>query len=269
MQRLLRAHTLALALVVVVAGCGATDFNAKSATSVPTTTALARPTVATTAELPYVDAMVASAAASDGKSAVSAATYRCIATAIVRGFGTGVFKSSGITPNGLRNPNSSLDGLPDPTDAQISAIGAALQRCRTGAMLAKSFASGLKVTDPAAVACFTRRVDSDPGLRRFIVMNYLERKIDLETAHDLVGLMSACIDLATYILQSAKLPVDAATRACLVNALQGSEADLKDYFALRISGADPDTEQQRFEAVTIAMNQCRPSARTGFTVPSG
>src|SRR5690242_15451145 len=146
MHRPLRA--LALGAVIVLAGCGGTSFDsvASSGSKTAPTTSNA-PAVATSAERPYVDAMVASAAASDGSDDCTATIARCISTAIVRSYGVKVFVSSGITPNGLRNPNSTLDALPDPTDAQITSIGGELQRCRTGSLLAKSFAEGLKVTD--------------------------------------------------------------------------------------------------------------------------
>src|ERR1700759_448963 len=92
---------LMIGLLVALAACGGANFNAAPSTprSKVTPTTTARTLVATTAERPYVDAMVASAAASDGTSALSSDTYKCVATAIVRGYGIAVFKASGITPN--------------------------------------------------------------------------------------------------------------------------------------------------------------------------
>ncbi len=255
-----------LALVVALAACGGADFDAK-ASSTPSTPAQARPVTATVAERPYVDAMVASAAASDGKSALSASTYRCIATAIVRGYGTGAFEATGITPNGLRNPDSSLDGLPDPTDDQVTDIGFALQHCHVAQEVAASLAHGLGVTDAPSVACLTKKVEVGPDARRFIVLVLLERKVDLPAAHSLIGLVASCVDLADVVLRAANVPIDPATRTCLVDALHGSDAQLEDFLALRVAGADPDTAEQASEQLSIALNQCRPSAHTGFTVP--
>jgi len=44
-----------------------------------------KPAVATAAERPYVDAMVASAVASDGNAELTATIAKCISTAIVHG----------------------------------------------------------------------------------------------------------------------------------------------------------------------------------------
>jgi len=92
-------------------------------------------------------------------------------------------------------------------------------------LLAKSFAAGLKVTDAAAIACFKKGADTDPSLRGFVVTSYLARKVDLETAHQIVGLLSRCVDLPAFILRSGNVPVDATTKACLIRALNGSDAD--------------------------------------------
>ncbi len=143
-----------------------------------------------------------------------------------------------------------------------------MQRCGTGTLLAQSFATGLKVTDATAIACFTKHVDTDPALRRYVVTAWLARKIDLEGAHDLVGLLAACIDLPTLIMRVGNVQVDATTRACMISALRDSDAELKDYFALLISGTDATTLRQDYESIIVSMNRCRPSGHSGFTVPS-
>ena len=187
----------------------------------------------------------------------------------MHGYGAAAFVANGMTVAELSRADSDLDALPDPSDAQVQAMGAALQRCNVGAVLAKEFATGLHVTDPAVITCFAGRFDTDATLRRVIVLDWMARKIDLLAAHVLVGLMSQCIDLPSYVLDAQNVQVDPTTRACLADALKGSEAQLKDGLALHIAGVDPDTEQQDFEVIGVAVNQCRPSARTGFTVPSG
>jgi hypothetical protein len=269
----------ALAVVVVLAGCGATDWNSTQiSASAPKQAAKATtaakpgpaPAVPTAAERPYVTALVASAAAAGaGASGLHPADFRCIAAAVVHGYGAPAFVANGMTPAKLSRADSTLDALPDPSDDQIQAIGAALQRCRVGGELAKELATGLHVSDPAVVKCFGSRFDTDPTLRRVVVIDWMARKIDLLAAHVLVGLMAACIDLPSYVLVAQNVQVDPTTRACLEDALKGSEAQLKDGLALHIAGVDPDTATQDFEVIAVAVNQCRPSARTGFTVPSG
>ncbi len=259
--------------MVLLAACGGgTQWDsAQTAPAVKSTPKRAAQSVApaaatTAAERPYVDALSASAAASGTE--LSATTSRCLAAALVHGFGVAAFSSNGITPNALRGANSNLDALPDPTDQQITTIGAALQRCRIGHDLAVGLAQGLRITDAASINCFTTQFNSSAIARRFVIIAMLNRKVDLETAHDAVGVIAACVDLPTWVLRTLDVPVDATTRSCLVNALRNSDATLKDYMALRISGADPDTAIQASEALAVATNQCRPSARTGFTVPS-
>jgi hypothetical protein len=267
MQRPLRA--LATGLVMILAGCGGTDYNTVVSTPPSTSATPTHAVVATTAERPYVDAMVASAAASDTSADFTAALARCVSTAIVRGYGVDAFKSSGITPNGLRNPDSTLDALPDPTDAQVTDVGVALQGCKLAKSVAAGLGQGLGVTAAPSIACLTKQVASGPDARRFIVLSVLERKVDLQAAHSLIGLVASCVDLADVVLRAAKVPIDPATRTCLVDALHGSDAQLKDFLALRMAGADPDTAEQASEQLSVALNRCRPSAHTGFTVPSG
>jgi hypothetical protein len=264
-----------LAVAAVLSACGGADWNASHATPTPSTSARSARTAATAAaavsagERPYVDAMVASAVASDDTSATtSATTYHCIAAAIVHGFGATVFAANGLTPNGLRNANSTLDALPDPTDEQVTTIGAALQHCKIAKELAIGVGTDLGFTDTATVTCLTKQFDSGPAPRRFLVLAFLERKIDLEAAHAAVGVLAACVDLPTLVLRSANVPIGAETRNCIVNALRGSDAQLKDFFALRMSGTDPETAVQASEQLGVAINRCRPGAHTGFTVPS-
>jgi hypothetical protein len=263
MQRLASA----LALMVLLAACGGTKFDSTDAASpgatTPTTT---RPSaVVTAAEKPYIDALTASDAASG--SDMSATASHCIAAALVHGFGVSAFSSNGMTPNALRRAGSNLDALPDPTDQQVDAIGSALQRCNIGRTLAAGFAEGLKISDTKTVGCFATRFNQGPLARRFVVVALLGRKVDLFAAHEAVGVLASCIDLPTFVLRSFDVPVDATTRSCLVDALRASDSALKDFMALRISGADPDTALQASEMVSVAINRCRPSARTGFTVP--
>jgi hypothetical protein len=100
------------------------------------------------------------------------------------------------------------------------------------------------------------------------VLGVLERKVDLRAARSLIGLAASCVDLADIVLRAAKVPIEPAIRAGLVDALHGSDAQLKDFLALRMAGADP-TSRTGVRAVVVALNRCRPSAHTGLTVPSG
>jgi hypothetical protein len=124
------------------------------------------------------------------------------------------------------------------------------------------------VTDAATADCFTKGL-ARPDTRRFLVfMMYGRDKVDLATAQAEVSFLGRCTDLAALFTQAA-LPrtVDSSTRQCFVTALHGADAALKNYWALKIAHADSDQVQQASDALGVAINQCRPGAQTGFTVP--
>jgi hypothetical protein len=50
-----------------------------------------------------------------------------------------------------------------------------------------------------------------------------------------------------------------------LDALKTSEAQLKDFMALKIAGLDATIQR---ESLAVSINDCRASARTGFTVPT-
>jgi hypothetical protein len=269
------AGVVAVVVAVALTGCGGTDWNTSKSRAVKSArTAKASKTprgiaAETAAERPLIAALVASSKASNpSETAAGSAKTRCVATAIVHGYGAATFRANGLTPNGLRAPKSSLDALPDPTDAQVAAIGSAVQRCRIDDV-AKTIALQLGITDGASVVCFAGHLGTGPEADRFLVSLVLDRKLTLAASHDVIGILASCVDLATMVLDAANIQADAVTRRCITDAMHGTDAELKDYFALKLANADPDTAQQAIEAVSVAINHCRPSAHTGFTVPSG
>jgi hypothetical protein len=194
---------------------------------------------------------------------------RCIATAIVHGYGAPAFAAAGITPAALRSPNSTLDALPDPSDDAVTTMGAAVQHCNiakdVAAAFATSFAQGESV-DAATTTCLAGRLGTDARARRFLVFSVLQRHADLAAAHGLIGLIAACLDLPALVLRAAHMQVDATTRTCILESLKSSDAQLQDYMAFRIAGIDTTSQEV---ALAVSVNHCRPGAHTGFTLPSG
>jgi hypothetical protein len=273
-----RIAAVVAAMVVVavgLAGCGGTDWNtaknaavksARTAKSAKTPSGIA---AEAKAERPLIAALVASSKSTNPReTAAQTVEDRCVATAIVHGYGTTAFHANGITANGLRGPRNSLDALPDPSEAQVAAIGAALQRCHI-VEVAPGIAKAFGVTDGAEIACLAGHFGTGADAHRFLVLTALNRHVSLAAAHDTVGILASCVDLPTLILRLGNVQVDSATRTCIIDEMNGAGAQLKDYFALKLAGADPDIAQQSIEAVGVAINHCRPGAHTGFTVPSG
>jgi hypothetical protein len=255
-----------LVVAVVLVGCGGTDW--KTAQVSPSGSPKSAQSVSTTAtERPYIDAMLVSAEAGGStKSGISPTTVRCIAAAIVHGYGASAFAAAGITPAALRSPNSTLDALPDPSDDVVARIGTAVQHCNIADAAAAAFAQEVKVTDSASTTCLAGRFAADARARRFLVLSVLQRHADLEAGHALIGLIAACLDLPALVLREADVRVDATTRACLVDTLKSSDAQLQDFMALKIAGIDATVQE---EALAVSVNHCRPGARTGFTIPAG
>ena len=259
---------LAVVGALTAGACGGTDWNAAHKAKTPSAAQVRAAAAAEAkAEQPYVDALVASGQAnSDPSDPTTPADARCWATAIVHGVGVRTFAAHGLTPNGLRRPTSTLDALPTPTAAQADAIGAAMQRCRLN-ILSAALLYGLGVTDAKSVTCFTRAL-ARPEARRYLGLMLLgEHRINLATAHTVVGLLAGCIDLAALVVRAIHLPPDAAIRQCVATALRGVDAELKDFLALNLSDADPEQVQEARDALGVAMNECRPGAQTGFTIP--
>jgi hypothetical protein len=263
----------ALAVAVVLAGCGGTDWKTAkiSPSGSPESARSAQSAATAEAERPYIDAMLVSAqAGGSGISGVSPTTVRCLATAIVHGYGASAFAAAGITPATLRNPSSTLDALPDPSDDLVTRIGTAVQHCdianAAATAFATAFAQGAKISDGASLTCLAGRFATAAGARRFLVLSALQRHADLEAAQALIGLIAACLDLPALVLRAAEVRVDATTRTCLLDTLKSSGAQLQDVMALKIAGIDATTQQ---EALAVSINHCRPGARTGFTLPAG
>jgi hypothetical protein len=256
----------ALAVAIVLAGCGSTDWKtAKVSPSASPQSATSASMAAT--ERAYVDAMVISArAGGSDNSEISPTTIRCMATAIVHGYSASAFAAAGITPAALRDPNSTLDTLPDPSNDRVTRIGTALQHCNIGRYLALGFAQGVKINDAPSITCLAGRFGAARGARRFMVLSVLQRHADLEAAHALIGVFAGCVDLPELVLRSANVQVDATTRACLLESLKASGSALKDFMALKIAGSDTTSQE---ETLAVSINHCRPGARTGFTVPAG
>jgi hypothetical protein len=260
----------ALVLVVTAAlaggACGGTDWNAAHQAK-PLSLAQLRAAAAAQkrAELPYVNALVVKYA-SDG-SASTPADDRCYANAVVHGFGVTSFTAHGLTPNGLRNSRTTLDSLPTPTIEQVNAIGAGVQRCQVS-VIGASVANWLGGNDARTVACATRSL-GNPAARRFLGLVVLGRhRVDLRTAHNLVGVLSSCVDFAALIVRGMDLGTHSAFRECVATAIHGADAALKDMLALMLSDGDPDQIAQARDQVLVSINQCRAGAQTGFTVPA-
>jgi hypothetical protein len=257
------AVVLVVAAALIAGACGGTDWNAGQKAK-PLSAAEARAAAAAQkkAELPYVNALVAKFSPDAG----NAADQRCFATAVVHGYGVSSFTSHGMTAAGLRNPRTTLDDLPTPSLDQVNAMGAAMQRCRLS-LLAGGIAIGLGVPNRGTVSCLTRAL-AQPEARRFLGLAVLGRhRVNLATAHTMVGLIAGCVDLAALVVRAVNLPADPSIRQCVATAIRGADAELKDLMALKLADADPDQVQQAGDALGIAINQCRPGAQTGFTVP--
>ena len=213
--------------------------------------------------------LVSAKANGSDRSGTNPTTVRCIATAIVHGYGAPAFAAAGITPAALRSPNSNLDALPDPSDDAVTAMGAAVQHCNIASAVATAFATSFAQgdnVDAATMTCLTGRLGTDTRARRFLVFSMLERHADLAAAHGLIGLIAACLDLPALVLSAAHMQVDATTRTCLLESLKSSDAQLKDYMAYRIAGIDTTSQEVALE---VSVNHCRPGAHTGFTLPAG
>jgi hypothetical protein len=259
------AVALVVAAALGAAACGGTDWNAARKPK-PLSAAQVRAAAAAQkkAETPYVNALVVKYRAIDNQ--FTDADQQCFAAAVVHGLGVTAFTSHGLTANGLRNPRTTLDDLPTPTLPQVAAIGAAMQRCHLSA-LGAAVAQGLAVTDAKTVDCLSRAL-SRPQARRFLVLSLFgRRQMTLVTAHSVVGLFASCVDLAELVLRSIDLGVDPSIHACVLTALHGVEPQLEDVMALNLSHADRDQIEQAAVSLNVAINQCRPGARTGFTVP--
>jgi hypothetical protein len=259
----MRGAALLVVVGALVAGaCGGTDWKAAH-TPKPKSAAELRAAAAAQrkAELPYVNALVVKYAAAPNPPTL--VEGRCIAAAVVHGYGVRTFTAHRLTPNALRNPHTSIDDLPTPTLGQADAIGAAMQHCRldVGAALAHS----LGIANAGTVTCLSRAL-ARPDARRFLALSALGRhRVNLAIAHTVVALMARCADLAAPIVRD--FPADASIRQCVADALHQADAALKDYLALVISDAETEQIQEAKDAVLVAINQCRAGAQTGFTVP--
>jgi hypothetical protein len=266
MFRIRGAVLVVVAAVLAAGACGGTDWNAahKAKTLSPAQLRAAA-AAQKRAEVPFVNALVVKyAATGDGSTP---ADDICYANAVVHGFGVTSFTAHGLTPSGLRNRRTTLDSLPTPTLAQINAIGAGVQHCNLST-LGLSVGVWLGATDAPTVACVTRALDA-PAARRFVGLAVLGRsRVDLRTAHNLIGVLPKCVDFAALIVRGMNLPAGSAIHDCVVTAIHGADAALKDWLSLKLSDGDPDQLAQTRDEVLVAINQCRAGAQTGFTVPA-
>ena len=249
---------------LVAGGCGGTDWKAAH-TPKPQSAAQLRAAAAAQrkAELPYVNALVVKYTAAPNP--MSLAVGRCVAAAVVHGYGVKTFAAHKLTANRLRSPRTSMDDLPAPTLAQIDAIGAAMQRCQLSE-LGAGLAHSLGLADMGTVACMTRALGR-PDARRFLALSALGRdRVNITIARSVVALMASCADLAAPVVR--EFTRDGSMRQCVADALHQADAALKNYLALVISDAEPDQIQEAKGEVLVAINECRPGAQTGFTVPA-
>jgi hypothetical protein len=279
MRRILGALVVA-AVVVVLTACGGTEWNTSQAATAnqradsptstePATSAkVAHPGVSTAAaERPYIAAILASRNLLQGQSATDAALVRCAVTAIVHGYGVDAFEARGLSPTPLRKPTASLDALPYPSDAQVTTIGTAPQRCGVGNAVATELAVVLKTDDAATLTCLTEHFDTDPDARGFIVMVLMQRNSDLTAARGAVAVLAACVDLPSLVLREANVQrLDNNTRACISKSLSMSQASLEDFFASDIAGIDSASNRAYLDSLLAEVKRCRSAdAGAGFS----
>src|SRR4051794_29512083 len=167
MRRIVGA--LAVAVALGLTSCGGTNWNsAHSAKKSANPAKRPNAAAAAAAERPYVDALVVSAHANDRHA--NEVVTRCAAVAIVHRYGPSAFKTAGLTTTLLRTPTSSLRKLPAPNDADIAALGAAVQKCGVGDAIAGAMGPTLGSADPATASCLARRLDTDAAARRYLVL---------------------------------------------------------------------------------------------------
>ena len=169
---------------------------------------------------PYVDAMVVSAQSKPAGRALPAQTTRCVASAIVHGYGVSAFAKAGLTPAVLRHAKTTLRKLAAPTAKQVDEIGTAEQLCGVGHELAQRFVQQLHVTDANAVPCLTHVLGTNPNARGYVVFTLLDRDPDLMAAHSVVMAVGMCVDTTRIVLDVSGLRVTPTESACIVATMK-------------------------------------------------
>jgi hypothetical protein len=245
--------------VAIASGCGGTRWNdaQSSSTSGPPSSAAG----ASDTEREYIDAMVQSALANPHMSAgVPAQTLRCVATAIVHAYGTSAFAEAGLTPAVLRDPNSTLAPLPQPSGHQGALIGRAAQQCGAGALIADAFVTEFHVADPTQRTCLSKHLERDVDAQRFVVSEVMDRTPDLAAANGVATILGRCIDLAIVALDASRVPFTSAEKACIATSIRSSAALFRDLLAQSIAGHTPTSAQYQ-QLLNPAIAECLTPAR--------
>jgi hypothetical protein len=234
---------LVTSAALAFAGCSSSGKSASPTTLAPSTTTVSTiAPSATAAGKPWVDALVLNATHDASRPAgTTAAQIRCLATSIVDTFGAAAFPAAGYTVSKVANPSNELNKLPV-TNAQLSELGARIQRCQLGAVFAPQLAVEFAgATRPTTNACISNQLDQDPSAGRFLALGFLSRDPDQTAARALVDVLAKCVDLAS--VASGSLPQLTPTeRACVAPKLAAS-GQFRDIIAEEIVGAKPTTEE--------------------------
>jgi hypothetical protein len=245
--------------VAIVSGCGGTHWNdAQSSSTSGTPSSVAG---ASDTERDYIDAMVQSALANPHMSdGVPTQTLRCVATAIVHTYGTSAFADAGLTPALLRDPNSTLAPLPQPSGHQVASIGTAAQQCGAGTLIADAFVTEFHIADPTQRACLSKHLERDVDAQPFVVSEVMDRTPDLATANGVATILGRCIDLVMTVLDASRVPFTPAETACIATSIRSSTALFRDLLAQSIAGHTPTSAQYQ-QLLSPALAECVTPAR--------
>jgi hypothetical protein len=212
------------------------------------------------ADKKYVDALVVNAMSDKATSkGLTTAGARCLASAIVDAYHASAFEKAKLTPAKLRNPNTDLTALPNPTADQASEIGGAFQRCKLGGAFAQTLAKDFHA-DAAATKCIGTNLDHGSGIRRFLGVAFInESKVTTAEARPFVDVLAKCTDLGTLALEQAGLNLTAQETGCLNKHLEASDRFL-DLIAGSMGGHEPSDAEDR-DAVQPALLACLTPAR--------
>lgn len=216
----------------------------------------------------YVDALVTNQMAQKDKPAkLTTATARCVESAVVAQYHASAFAKAKLTPEKLRNPDTDLSALPDPTSAQAKGIGSAAQKCHVGPVVAADFRSEFG-TDAKGADCMAQRIDDDAGLRPFLGAEFVGgSKIATADARQFVDAIAACVDLGTVYLKESDLTLTSAETKCLNTQLEQSDAFL-DVMAKSLAGNSVSASESQ-SAVVPSMEKCLTTQRLQQLLGSG
>ena len=174
-------------------------------------------------------------------------------------------------PTELRKPNSSLKSLGAPTTTQVATLGAAFQKCGLGTPVARAMAPGLGTTDPATITCLANRLDTTPAARGYLVR---ERpgSTDRSPRRAHGGRSARRLRRSPDDVRGghghrgrrddARVPARLVERAPRPSSRTTSRRSVA-------KGPKSDEVIELRDSLSVDVNRCRPSARTGFTATAG